>query len=830
MARDRNGKVDTTSSRVSEKGGKRGWQRYFNRKWFLLVLITTVLLVVGGCSVIMVSAKSMPLDRLNQIDVASTVYDVNNKPVAKLGSTNKEYVELKDVKSRELIEDAFVAVEDRRFYQHNGVDFRGIFRALITNVLEGQKAQGGGTITMQVARNVILENKNKTYIRKLKEVAVAWNLERKYSKEDILEAYLNFIYFGNDVQGIQMASKIYFGKDLTQEELKPNEAALLAALPKAPSTYDPYRHEEKAKQRRDLVLRLMAEQGMITEAEEKKYRQMALGVDRKYLKQYAKVDKYTPYKHYLIEEATERFDISETELVTGGFKIYSHLDPKAQQAMENAFDNDGLFQNHEALDGGATMMNPKTGGVAAIAGGRDYRGQGFMLRSKEEHRQPGSALKPITVFAPAVQEQGYNEYTTVPDPPDFHIGDWKPKNFQQRTFGEVPLKEVVAKSLNVATAWLLKNEVGLDTAADYATRMGLELDRKDRSSYAALALGGLTHGVNTVEMAQAYSAFANQGKMTEAHAIRNITTTTADRKWTDEEIAKEEEVITPKTAYYLTRMLRDNVRQGTGTNAQLPDGRDVAGKTGTTQDSREAWFVGYTREYVMAAMVFHQQDGEVELSGGQYPAKIFRTVMSKALEGRPVSRFDNPGVAEPEPPFELKPVQLSGSFDREEEAVQLKWNDYDDRLRYRIERSEDGQNWRAVGETQAGSYTDGSIVLPQPDGDDPLDDIFGGEAKTYHYRVIAIDTEKNDEADPSNIVTLELRPSEEKPPDDPGDQEGDSPGEEGGGPVGDRPGDQRGGEGGDQEGDPGGERPPGDQGPIFPDGGDPEDAGGDEGG
>src|SRR5699024_5981696 len=163
MARDRNGKVDTTSSRVSEKGGKRGWQRYFNRKWFLLVLISTVLLVVGGCSVIMVSAKSMPLDRLNQIDVASTVYDVNNKPVAKLGSTNKEYVELKDVKSRELIEDAFVAVEDRRFYQHNGVDFRGIFRALITNVLEGQKAQGGGTITMQVARNVILENKNKTY-------------------------------------------------------------------------------------------------------------------------------------------------------------------------------------------------------------------------------------------------------------------------------------------------------------------------------------------------------------------------------------------------------------------------------------------------------------------------------------------------------------------------------------------------------------------------------------------------------------------------------------------------------------------------------------------
>ncbi|PTX51491.1 penicillin-binding protein 2A [Melghirimyces profundicolus] len=827
----------------TEAGGgrfrKQGWRRYFSRKWFLLVLLTSFLLVAGGCSVIMVSAKAMPLDRLNQIDVASTVYDAKGNAVAKLGSTNKEYVEMKDVKSRELIEKTFIAVEDRRFYEHHGVDFRSLIRAAVVNLREGRKAQGGGTITMQVARNVILENKNKTYVRKLEEVAVAWNLERKYSKEEILEAYLNFIYFGNDVQGIQMASKIYFGKDLTQERLEPQEAALLAALPKAPSAYNPYLHQEKAKERRDLVLGLMADQGVISHAEEKKYRGMELGVDRKYLRKYTKQERYTPYKHYLMEEAEELFGISEAELATGGYKVYTHMVPQAQRAMEKAFDNDALFQNQKELDGGATMVNPRTGGLVAIAGGREYKGQGYMLRSKEEDRQPGSAIKPITVYAPAVQEKGYDEYTPVPDPPGFHIDDWKPKNYQDRYFGRVPLKEVLAKSLNVATAWLLKNEVGLDTAADYATRMGLELKEKDRSSYAALALGGLTEGVNTVEMAQAYSAFANHGKMTEAHAIKKITTASGDREWLAEEsIEKDQRVLTKKTAWYLTRMMHYNVRQGTAANAALPDGRDVAGKTGTTQDSKEAWFVGYTKEYVMSAMVFNQKDGSVKLSGGEYPAKIFRAVMSEALRGTPVSRFANPGVPEPEPPFQLKPVKLSGSYDRQEQAVRLKWNDYADRLKYRVERSENGENWQVIGETREGSFTDGSIQLPRPgEGDDPLDRIFGGKKKTYTYRVIAIDTEENEEAEPSNTVTLELRPPKQKPEepgnpeggdeggpggDDGGDQLGDPLGDQ----TGDRPGDQTGDRPGDQTGDQTGNDQSGDDDPFFPDGGDREAGGG----
>ncbi|SMO73579.1 transglycosylase domain-containing protein [Melghirimyces algeriensis] len=789
-------------SRKSRYSTQKGWRRFFNRKWILLTLITTLLLVVGGCSAIMMSAKSLPLDRLNEIDVASTVYDVNGKPVTKLGSINKEYVKMEDVKSRKLIEETFISVEDRRFYEHNGVDFRSILRAVVTNVMEGRKAQGGGTITMQLARNVILENKSKTYLRKLKEVGTAWNLERKYSKEEILEAYLNFIYFGNDVQGISMASKIYFDKDLTKQKLEPHEAALLAALPKAPSLYNPYRNEEKAKERRNLVLRLMERQGVLSTEEKEKYQAMDLGVNRKYLKKHLKKERYTAYKHYIMEEAEERFQLSETELATGGYKIYTHLVPHAQRAIEKAFDNDDLFQNQKQLDGGATIVNPRTGGLVAIAGGREYKGQGYMLRSKEEKRQPGSAIKPITVYAPAVQEKGYNEYSPVPDPPGFHIQDWRPKNFQRRYYDRLPLKDVLAKSLNVATAWLLKNEVGLGTASDYAQRMGLELVEKDRHSHAALALGGLTKGVNTVQMAQAYSAFANNGKLTDVHGIRKISTANEDREWvTEETIQKDQQVLTPKTAYYLTRMLHYNVRQGTGKNAQLPDGRDVAGKTGTTQGSKEAWFVGYTQEYVMSAMVFNQNDGKVELSGGKYPARIFRSVMSEALKGTPVSRFTNPGVPEPKPPFKLRPVDLSASFDKEKEVVQLKWNDYADRLKYRVERSEDGQNWKPIGETQAGGFTDPNIVLPRPESA-PLDEIFGRRTSVYHYRVIAVDQVENQEAEPSNTVTLEIHPSENPPPENP--EEGDSPGEDeapNGDQQGEPPGDQEGEQQGDQQGE-----------------------------
>jgi penicillin-binding protein 2A len=788
-----------------------GGRRFFTKKWFVLVVLTTVLLVVGGCSAVMLSAKSMPLDRMDEIQFASTIYDAKGKPVAQLGSGQREYISLRQVKSRKLLEDAFIAVEDRRFYQHHGVDYRGVARALFTNLMERKKAEGAGTITMQVARNIILENSAKTYTRKIKEVFVAWNLERNYTKQQILQAYLNYIYFGNDVQGIKMAAKIYFDKDISKDELEPHEVALLAGIPKAPSAYDPYRNPKQAKERRNVVLEVMAQQRLITQEEKKRYQQMDLGVNRSYLKKYIQKDQYQAYKHYVMLEAEKRFGLSETELATGGYQIYTQLVPKAQRAMDKAIKDDSLFQNHEQLDGGATMVNPQTGGIAAIAGGREYLGRGYLLRSLEP-KQPGSSIKPVTVYAPAVEEKGYDEYSAIQDPPGFHVGSWQPENFQKRYYGKVPMKEAIAKSLNVATVWLLENEVGLDIAVRYAEQAGIPLEEKDKHSYAAMALGGLTKGVDTVQMAQAYTPFANNGKWTSAHAIDRI-------QFKEEPVDPLQEVerrenFSPKTAYYMTRMLRYNVQTGTGTSARLPDGRDVAGKTGTTQDSQEAWFVGYTREYVMAAMVYNKEDGKVELSGGEYPAKIFRRVMWQTLRGTPVSRFTNPGVKEPEPPFELKPVELNGEVDEAAKSIRLNWNDYSDRVIYRVERSEDGASWSPLSQTPEGGYEDRDIVFPQPETGDPLDDIFGsGKPKTYYYRVTAIDTVTNGEAQPSNTlkVTIQPPPPEKPPGNEQGDQQGDQPGE----PEG---------PGGGQEG-PGGDQRPGLD--IMPPPG-REEAGGDQ--
>lgn len=762
----------------------------------MLVLMTTVLLVAGGCTAVMLTAKSLPLDKMKDIQFASTLYDKKGKEVTKLGPTQREYVHMKDVVSRKLLENTFVAVEDRRFYSHNGVDFRAIARAVVDNIKKGHRAEGGGTITMQVARNVVLENIEKTYTRKLKEVAVAWNLERDYTKEQILQAYLNFIYLGNDVQGIKMAAKIYFGKDLTKDELKPQEAALLASLPKAPSTYDPYRNPKLAKERRNLVLSLMAREGVITEAEKSKYQQTDLGVNPKYLRKYLKADRFQAYKHFIMIEASRRFGIPEKELATGGYQVYSYLDSKAQTAMEDAFKRDSLFKNRKDLDGGATMVDPKTGGVAAIAGGREYLGRGYLLRSTEKG-QPGSAIKPITVYAPAVEEKGYNEYSTVQDPAGFQVGSWRPQNLQKRYYGSLPLKDVVAKSLNVATAWLLTEKVGMDTAAEYGEKMGLPLNQQDKESPAALALGGLNEGVSTVEMAQAYTAFDNKGTMMKAHAVKKITT--RNQEWeTESDITRGNQVFSPKTAYYLTRMLRYNVQQGTGRNAQLSDGRDVAGKTGTTQNSKRAWFVGYTREYVMAAMVYNKENGKVELTGGEYPARIFRAVMADALAGTPISRFENPGVKEPEPPFTLKAVDLKGRYLKGDPSVQLNWNDYSDRLQYRVERTEDGSNWSTIGQTEDGSWTDYDIRV----GGNPLDDFFRGGKGSYTYRVIAVDTKTNEVSDPSNTVTVKIEP-EQKPPNEPGEQQGDIQGDQQGEQQGGEPGTQQGDQQGNQQGDQG---------------------------
>lgn len=616
--------------------GRMFWKSMMTKKWWILVLSTTALFILGGFATVLMTTSMYDLESLENMQFATTIYDRNEKKVTTLGSNQREYVDLDKIKTEDLAK-AFVAVEDERFYEHNGADLKGLGRALAVDILTMSPKEGASTITMQVARNVILNNREKTFLRKVNEIALAYNLERKYTKEQILEAYLNYIYLGNGVSGVQMASKIYFGKDLTKDELEPHEIALLAGLPKAPEGYNPYKNPEEAKHRRNVVLNKMAEHGLITEEENKKYQEMDLGVDRDYLKKYEKEEQYTAYKEYVFEEAEKRYGLNSQELASGGYKIYTGLNRKAQRTLEQTLKKDSAYHHNKNLDAGATIIDPKTGEIAALGGGRHYM-RGYPNRALAT-LQPGSSIKPLTTYAPAIEDKGYNGSTIVSDAPFTYKG-WSPENYDDQYHGNVPLREVAGQSMNVSTARLLVEVVGVDNAFDYAQKLGLNLKPADKTP-APLALGGLTEGVSTLQMAQAYSTFVNDGKYTQAHAISKIVDADGNELEPKEEIEKNIEVFSEDTAWTMTQILKHAVDNGTGQSAQIA-GRDVAGKTGTTQNSKEAWFVGYTPKYVMATTVFNHDGGQVELSGGAYPARIFQQVMSETLKGTEPSRFQPP--------------------------------------------------------------------------------------------------------------------------------------------------------------------------------------------
>lgn len=773
------------SRSARSKGGKK--RRFFTKKWFFLVLITSILLIIGGCSTVILAGKAFDLKDLEKMAYASAIYDQENNLIGRIGGSNREPITIEELKEHnpDLI-NAFLKVEDARFYKHSGVDYFALMRAVVKNVLKMGAAEGGGTITMQVARNAILQDTDKNISRKLKEIGAAINLERKYTKDQILEAYLNYIYFGNSVRGIKMAAKIYFDKDISEETLKPHEIALLAGLPKAPEGYNPFVNPEKAKMRRDTVLAIMArdkeEDGLdpiISKDEVAEYQAKELGVSEAFLEKHLKNNDFDAYKAYVMQEALKNYDVEEEDLMNGGLKIYTSMDPKAQKIVDKALKDDSTYQGHDNLDGGATILKASTGEIVAIGGGRHYK-LGSMIRSAEKRgHQPGSSIKPLTVFAPAMElNEDINEYTKIPDE-EFAIGNWKPQNYSRRYYGDVELSFVVEQSLNVSTAWLLHNKVSLPDAFNFAQKAGLQLHPDDQA-YAALALGGLTEGVSTVEMAQAYTVFPNNGKAMRAHAIRKIERPNGaevELKEEAEEALQPVQVFQPRTAYYMTRMLVNVVEKGTGTRARLQDRRPVAGKTGTTQEYKDSWFVGYTPDYVMAATVYNLSSKKsewVKLSGGTTAAPLFSKVMSEYLAGTPARKFEKPpGVEDPEPPFELKPVEdLKGTYNSQTGAVQLSWTDYDDRVKYRVERSEDGTNWRAIGEVTEGAFTDNQIQRPQPG--DPLSGIFNG--RTYYYRVIAIDTETDEEAEPSNVVSVQVTPSQSSDQDDRDEDDDGGPG------------------------------------------------------
>jgi penicillin-binding protein 2A len=772
-----------TPSRVTRMGspGNKGKKKnffssIFNRKVMLALFVIGIVPLIGGYIWLRVQAQDVDLEKMVTYNQVAILYDANGKEIDKIGKYQNEFISLAEIKRvNPDLPEAFVKVEDVRFYQHHGVDYKSLLRALVANIKAGRKVQGGGTITMQVARNVIIEDREKTYTRKLKEIATAWKIEEKYGKDKILETYLNYIYFGNNVSGVKMAAKVYFNKDITNTRLTAGEIAYLAGLPKAPSEYNLFGDEEeqaKAKARRAVVLQQMAEENemkaLITKEEEAKANEEPLSRDKSGVK-YVKQVKYAAYKQLVLQELKNRYGIIESQLQTQPYQIYTGLNPQLQIATEEVLRDPASYRDaktgrvHETLDAGSATIDVNTGLIAAIGGGRDYTpttisygSQGFF--------QPGSAIKPLTVYAPAIEkglkeEDGdINEYYTLPDEP-IEYGNWIPKNYTQRYYHNVKMGFVVEQSLNAGTVWLLHNKVGLDIAYDTANELGLDLKGADRN-LSPLALGGLTKGITPLQLARAYTVFPTNGIKKHAVAVKKVelngTVTAGD--------VEEKRVFSETTAWWMTRMLRNVVENGTARHYPLAGGRPSAGKTGTVTDNKNAAFAGYTPDYVTAVVVFNKTPAEPiqNLTGGEYPARIFKKIMDKGLEGTAIHSFTKPPhVQDPVKPFQLVAPEVVGAFDPTLKQVMLKWQPQSERVKYEIWRTENRDDWGSVpyqvvqpGATQ---FIDSGIEIPQMD---PVTGQPITPAKTYYYKVVAIDTRLLNRKEAKSVqVKIEIKSS-----------------------------------------------------------------------
>lgn len=573
----------------------------------------------------------------NAVPQATIIYDQHGEIASKISASKIEGVGLKQIP--EHMVHAVIATEDQQFYKHHGLNYFGILRALWTNMTNGEIMAGGSTVTQQLAKNVFLTHE-RTYTRKWKELIITKKIERTYSKDEIMERYLNQIYFGEGAWGIQRAARTYFGKEAS--ELNLGESAMLAGLIKAPNALSPFKDMDKAMKRRNLVLSLMEKEAYITAEEREEAEAQAIVLEGRKIDDYK--GKYPYYVDHIIAEAIANYDLSENEVLAGGLKIYTALNPTLQEAAEEVLSDEKMFPpgEEQIVQAGAVFIDPRDGGINAIVGGRgEHTFRGFN-RATQLKRQPGSTIKPLAVFTPAL-EQGYQVFDRLKDSP-LNLNGYEPQNFDRSFRGEVTMYEALIRSYNVPTVWLLE-QMGLEHGTEAVKRFGIPLTENDYTY--ALALGGMSEGVSPLQMAEAYSVFANDGLRVDAHAIIKIEDADGELlgKWHNNAV----KVTDAETAQKMTFMLRGVINEGTGKNAQVK-GWEIAGKTGTTQlpfagqnGAKDHWFVGYTPEVVAAIWSGYDKTDEKHYlpnTSGATVTKAFREIFVKSEKEYSQKEFD----------------------------------------------------------------------------------------------------------------------------------------------------------------------------------------------
>lgn len=651
--------------------------RFFFQSLFIICVLALIASIAVGVTVIypkyeefsqqaveIVAESDLDTFRLQE---SSYIYDNQGDVIAKLTKDeDSTYLPYEEIPEDAI--NAFIAIEDRTFWENSGFDLKGIIRVGLNYFrTEGEEVHGASTITQQLVRNRFL-TREVSIERKAKEILIAMEMTKKYSKKQIMEFYVNDISFANTYYGLEAAAEGYFGK--TAKELTLSQIAYLCAIPNSPTYYNPYRHPENALKRRNKILGDMHDLGYITDEDYEEALTEEIVIEkadyefRNYETTYAidcavrylmkdngfefqygftAYDEYNAYK----DKYEQAYSQARDQLYTGGYQIYTSLDPEKQSFLQSTIDQVLTFDENVAdngiyaLQGAATVIDNSSGKVVAIVGGRTQEADTYNLnRAFQSFRQPGSSIKPIIVYAPAL-ENGYTSQSTVKN---INVDDAKKKgaDVSKLPGNTMTLRQAVEQSKN-GVAWWLYNEITPQVGMSYLTKMRFDNIVPD-DYYLASSLGGFTYGATTEEMAGAYAALANGGMYRDPTCIMTM----LDRNGIDVyKNSGESQVYEKNTAAVMVDILKGVVKKGTAKGMGWSGNIEAAGKTGTTNNSKDGWFCGMTPYYTMSVWVGYDQPKTLSsLWGSTYPASIWKQAMSHFVEGLEAASFPEPGKEE----------------------------------------------------------------------------------------------------------------------------------------------------------------------------------------
>lgn len=585
---------------------------------FFILLLATLVGLGFYISSIYINARAMKLneDILSSPYISVQVYDKENKPLKEDNEINRNFAKIDELSAD--TKNAFISIEDKSFYSHHGVNYKRIAKAMLNNIKSRSLKEGASTITQQLVKNTQLTSE-KTFERKIKEVALAQKIEAKYSKDEILQNYLNIIYFGNNCYGIENAANYYFSKHA--KELNLEESAMLAGLIKSPAKYSPIRNKENCINRRNLVLSEMYKDEVISTEDYNKAKNSPLNLsinnERK--------NKLNSYSQASIDEAEMILGLPARQIALKGYKIYTYQNHDKQEALENAINSQNL-----ETDSAGIVINNSNHSIEAYIGDSIFK----ILDAK---RQPGSCIKPILVYAPALNEDIIYPCSQILDEKT-SISNYTPKNVGNVYRGYVSAREALSKSINIPAVKVL-SYLGIDKGKAYAENMGITFDEKD-DNY-TLALGGMTYGVNLQQLAGAYSTFANNGYYAAPKFVSFITDKNNRLVYINK--PKAQQVLREDCAYLITDMLRTCATSGTAKKLASLN-MDIASKTGTvgksnSKENLDAWNISYTKEQTCGIWIGNLDNTPINYAGGNQPTEIVKQYFASVKDN---STFTTP--------------------------------------------------------------------------------------------------------------------------------------------------------------------------------------------